>query len=309
MARPALDARSAWSHVADELAHELAEPRAPVRLDVRPFAPITGAALGAVDGGSAVVLEGSGIAVGAARAAGLVWRDHAAAHEAPAPLEVRLLDESLAAEVARALSGLAPAEGPKALLERLRTLREAERALDLLAHLRAGDVLALDGGLARRDWPPQVTRTLREACRARGVRLAGVCKSSDVRLAGQPALLAASRAARGVPEPWFAPLPAPPGEAHVAVRWLRGGRVFKVELPPDADAPEALGRLAPWTRDAGYPGYPYPLALAHNRCALDEALVEDLAQALRGLAAERGVDAASWEEAFGDFHEVLDRGL
>ena len=28
-----------------------------------------------------------------------------------------------------------------------------------------------------------------------------------------------------------------------------------------------------------------------------------------GLAAHRGVDAAAWEEVFGDFHEVLDRGL
>jgi hypothetical protein len=85
--------------------------------------------------------------------------------------------------------------------------------------------------------------------------------------------------------------------------------VFRVETLPGDDPADVLGRLAPWTRDAGYPGYPFPLALAHNHCALDQALVEDLAHALRGLAQQRGVGALAWEEVFGDFHDVLDRGL
>lgn len=310
MARPALDPRSAWLPVAEALALRLKAPRGAAPLRAAPFEAAEGGwALGAVDGGSAMVLEGGGLAVGAVRAAALAWRGHAPLHELDAPLELRLLDDRLAAELEAALPGLPPPEGPASLLERLRALREWEAAMALAARLGEGDVLAVDGPLAQRDWPAARLDELAAQAGRRGVELAGVCKGSSVLLAGQPALVAAARAARGVPEPWAAPLPFPVMVRSHAVRFLRGARVFRVETWPGADAEVVLARLAPWTRDAGYPGYPYPLALAHNRCALDDGLVADLAHALRGLAAQRGVAPEDWEEAFGDFHEVLDRGL
>jgi hypothetical protein len=310
MVRPALEPRSSWEGVARDLAARLA-PTATVPVAVHPFAPWEGATtLGAVDGGSALVLEGSGLAVGAVRAAGLAWRAHAPLREAAAPLEVRLLDDALAAELADALPGLPPPDGPGHLLERWRALREAERAAELAATLGEGDVLALDGPLAQRDWPASRVAELVALCRRRGALLVGFCKSASGTLAGQPLLPAVARAAGGTAEPWWAEVPARhPATRACAVRFLRRGRVFLAEVPAGAQPEDALARLAPWTRDAGYPGYPYPLALAHNRCALDEALVEDLAHALRGLAARHGVDARAWEEAFGDFHEVLDRGV
>lgn len=306
----ALDARAPLDAAAERLASRLAERGAPSqRLAARRIEPFEGAcALGAVDGGSAMVLEGDGLAVGAVRASALAWRAHAPWREEAAALEVRLLDEDLAAEVAEALPGLAPPEGPAALLERWRNARELAAALRLARTLGEGDVLALDGALARRDWPLSCTEELRAACGPRGVRLTGLCKSSGALLDGRPALLAATRAARGTPEPWLAPLPRDRDAVRHAVRFVRGARTFALETWPGEDAEDVAARLAPWTRDAGYAGYPYVLALAHNRCALDEGLVEDLGQALRGLAARRGVNHEAWEDAFGDFHDVLDRG-
>lgn len=95
----------------------------------------------------------------------------------------------------------------------------------------------------------------------------------------------------------------------VAACLAPGGKVFRLDLAPGADAHEVVGILAAWSGDAGYPGYPYPLALVHNRCALDEAMVEDLARGLQHAAWERGIPPDAWDEVFDDFHDVLDRGL
>lgn len=310
MARPWVEAGSAWEELARALAARLAEDRGPAPLRAEPFEPLEGGwALGAVDGGSAVVLEGHGLAVGAVRVAALAWRSRVSWLERPAPLELRLLDEDLALDLDERLPGLPQARGPEHLAERLRCLREWEASMALAGELGQGDVLALDGSLAQREGPASLQGRLAEACRRRGVHLAGFCKSTTTTVRGSPLPLAASRSARGVPEPWLAVIPGLGPARACAVRFLAGARVFKVELPPGEEPSEVLGKLAPWTRDAGYPGYPYPLALAHNRCALDEALVEDLAHALRGLALKQGAAPGAWEDVFGDFHDVLDRGL
>lgn len=311
MVRPLLEHRAAWEPVAARIAEALADVRPPPEFRVMPLERLDGAwALGAIDGGSAMVLEGGGLAVGAVRTAALAWRSHAKESETLPEVEVRLLDDALARDLADALPGLPPPDGVAALLERLRAYREWQAALGLARRLRAGDVLVLDGPLAQHDWPAVRLAELARACGEGGVHLAGLCKSASAMVGGVPLLLAAARAARGSAEPWCVPLPvAPAGTRAFAVRFDRGARVFKVELLPSEDPAVVLGKLAPWTRDAGYPGYPYPLALAHNRCALDDAVVEDLAHALREAAGRQGVGAAAWEEVFGDFHEVLDRGV
>jgi NurA domain-containing protein len=286
-------------------------PRGPSLLTAEHVDPIEGRwTLGAVDGGSALVLDGSGLSVGAMRVSGLAWRSHALANERPAGLEVRMLDDALARELAGPLAGLPPPTRPEELLERWRGLREWDAAMALAADLGEGDVLALDGALAQPVWPGALLARLADACRDRGVLLVGVCKSASVHVRGVPGLLAAARAGRGLAEPWLVELPpSAPGTRAAAARFVRGGKVFKLELGAREDPMEAVGKLAPWTRDAGCPGYPYPLALAHLRCALDEALVEDIRHRLREAAAAEGVDAAAWEEVFGDFHEVLDRAV
>jgi hypothetical protein len=164
--------------VADALAERLARPPGPARLAARAVAVREGAGLAAVDGGSALVLEGNGLAVAAVRAAALGWRAHALAFERASPLEVRILDDTLAQELDAHLPGLPPPESPSHLAERLRALREWELAMDAAARLREGDVLAVDGPLAQRDWPASLLGQLADRARDRGVdarrRLSGV---------------------------------------------------------------------------------------------------------------------------------------
>jgi hypothetical protein len=304
MARASLAAPRAWDDVARHLAARLAAS-ADERIGIEAVPPEPPRGLGAVDGGCALLLEGGGMAVGAVRAHALLWRAHARVREWEAPLAVRLLDDDLAADVERVLPGLPAARGPAELLERWRALREWELARDLAALLAPGDLLALDGPLAQQVWPAGAEGQLARACAMRGAGLVGVCKRASASAHGAPALLAAARAARGTPEPWVARLA--PG--RVAARLAPGGRVFRIDVAPGTDPAQAVGQLAAWSTDAGWLGYPYPLALAHNRCAFDEGLARDLTEGLRGAAHALGVETGAWDEVFGDFHDVLDRGL
>ncbi|MCA1813310.1 MAG: DNA double-strand break repair nuclease NurA [Halobacteriales archaeon] len=304
MARPALASPGSWESVALAIAERLRDaPGGPLRPVAVEPQPARG--LGAVDGGSALVLEGGGLAVGAVRAHALAWRAHAPVVELASPLEVRVLDRALTDELAQSMPGFDPPRSAADLVERWRGLREWELALQLADRLATGDLLALDGPVAQQVWAPGLDRALAERCAARGIGVVGVCKRASAVVGGLPALLAAKRAARGLPTPWLAPLSG----SSVAVCLAPGGRVFRVDVAPGTEPTLAVGQLASWCADAGYLGYPYPLALVHNRCALDDGLVQDLSEALRGAAQARGVDPAAWDEVFGDFHDVLDRGL
>jgi len=224
---------------------------------------------------------------------------------APALVETRLA----------ALGAPAPkveVEGARAL-EALRALAEFEAARGALAGLEAGDLLLLDGPLAPREPAPPAALlgALLSDARARGVDVAGVAKSTTATLSGVPALAAAERVGRGVPAPWAIELPPrAPGVLSRAVRLnVAGRRVFRVDVAAAEGRLEAvLGTLAALSVNPGYPGYPYPLALAHNAAVLTEEEQKDLVERLRARAARRGLSEAAWEAAFHDYHEELERG-
>ncbi|MEO2237542.1 MAG: hypothetical protein ABGW95_04810, partial [Candidatus Poseidoniia archaeon] len=67
--------------------------------------------------------------------------------------------------------------------------------------------------------------------------------------------------------------------------------------------------LVALARDVVYPGYPWPLAQAHNLVLIDGDLTDALRQALQGAALEQGLAPGAWDVLFSDYHEVLDRSV
>jgi hypothetical protein len=82
----------------------------------------------------------------------------------------------------------------------------------------------------------------------------------------------------------------------------------RAATPFRVDAPDigAVARLAPLCRDAAYPGYPYPLAAAHNAVAITAAQTADLKASLDAAVRRHGGSAAG---LLADFHDVLDRNV
>lgn len=267
----------------DRAARELADRfrfRAP-RLDFRPLTPAPPPIAAAVDGSSATLLDAGGLLVLAWRSA-TAWEEGGRTRAVAGPLRLRLVDRKRDDEP--------PLDG-------LRAREEAAAALDALSTLPAGGLLLLDGPP-----PPEVAARVAEAAGARLV--AAVSKSSGMSLDGTPVLAAVRRAARGVAAPWAAAV----GEGRFALRASAAQDALFLVDPIAGDADAVLAAVASLGTNPGVPGYPYVLALAHQRAVLAEEEQEDARATLLAKAAEAGADAREMEMAFHDYHEDLDLG-
>jgi hypothetical protein len=196
--------------------------------------------------------------------------------------------------------------GAKAALERARTAAEARAALEAVATMGEGDLLLIDGALRAQ---PTLDEMLGEA-KARGVDVVGVCKSTSLTLGGVPALVACQLAGRAQgARTWVASLPTPAyvrGASFAAKLSPAEERVFRFDVA--GGDPAVLARVAGLCGHPAYPGYPSPLAMAHNAVLLnDDARRRILAQ-VQEAAIAAGADPRAWDAAFVDYHDVLELG-
>lgn len=254
----------------------------------------------AVDGSHAVLADTGSAWVVATRCAAVRWPGpvlepepvfHAThAHEAQAHADAAHARHGL--EAPRAATATAWAEG-------LRALREHEAALEAIASAPAGSLALVDGALA--GLPPlaqQMADRLDEAARRHGVRLVGVAKRSGLERGG--VALVPHLHATGPLGTWS--VEVGPG-IHVAKLHPQAPHAFRV----DAQEAAWLADLPPLCRDAAYVGYPYPLAVAHNRVALTAGAVAELKARLALAARREGGERAA--RLFADFHDTLDRNV
>lgn len=272
----------------------------------------------AVDGSSVTLAESGDILLAAFRAGSVgIEKGVAMPPRVPAPEIVLLTRSDARAAVAERLEakGL-PAHGVPRLdtasaLDALRTLDEMEAALDALEGLHEGDLLLVDGPLQARTHVPLMDRVLARATE-RGVDVVGVCKSTSITLGRAPALVACQLAGRAFPaRTWLAALPAPPhvrAEVWAARLSPAEERVFRFDLASARPAAEVLAGIAALCGHPAYPGYPSPLAMAHNAVLLNEDARRRLRAAVQDAALAAGVEPHAWEMAFVDYHDVLELG-
>jgi hypothetical protein len=257
----------------------------------------------AVDGSSAVLVDNGSAWVVAVRAAAVAWPGPA--QPEPEPQVTATLPAEAQATVDARYAGLG-LEGPAvrsadAFAEALRDAAELEATLAAVAMAAPGTLLLVDGAL--HGLPPTaaaIAARVVEAARAARLRVAGIAKRSGIEGSGLPLVpsLLAEAEARGLDGPWS--VEAEPG-VHVAKLHRAAQHAFRI----DADA-DVLPLLASLSNDAAYTGYPYPLAVAHNRVALTGAHVRDLKARLDLELRRKGAAAAGLAR---DFHAVLDANV
>ncbi|MFO1535583.1 MAG: DNA double-strand break repair nuclease NurA [Thermoplasmatota archaeon] len=275
-------------------------PAPPPSVVFHPLAAQEPGPVAAVDGSHAVLVDNGSVWVVATRAAAVVWPGPT--REAEPELHAAKAQDAQDAVSAAYLSfGLEPPRTATATAwaEAWRALRELEACQRAIATAPPGGLVLLDGALSGLPPGPQeMADRLRKAAEGHGVRLVGVAKRSALERGGLA--LVPHLHATGPAGPWR--VEAEPG-VHVAKLHSQAPHAFRV----DAQDLAWLGALLPLCRDAVYVGYPYPLAVAHNRAALTGGVVAELKARLALAArAEGGVAAA---HLLADFHEVLDRNV
>jgi len=254
-----------------------------------------------VDGSHALLVDNGAVWVGATRVAAVRWP---AVPTAPPALRIHVALAGQAQaqlDAAFAAHGLEPpgAAGATGWLEALRSLAEMRAALDAVASMPRDALLLVDGavrGLPRHAQAP-ADRIL-AAAEARGVTLVAVSKRSGLDEAGTPLVPRLQR--DGPTGAWSTTIS--PG-VFVARLHARAAHAFRVDARDDA----AIARLVPLCRDAAYCGYPYPLAVAHNRVAITAAEAADLKARLQ--SAVRAAGGSAGMALLADFHDVLDRNV
>lgn len=308
---------------ADEVALRLARLFGDAPLETPRLHPIAPAApprrTVAIDGSSVVLAETGEAALAAYRAGGVALRGVAPEPATTTPVEIVLIAASDAASVVAerleraGFAGHAlPRLRPEAALDALRTLEELRCGIEALDAMQPGDLLLLDGPLQARGAVPLIDALLARASE-RGVDVVGVCKSTSLTIGPVPALVACQLAGRqSTARTWRAPLLAPPsvrGETHAARLSPAEERVFRFDVAAaDHDAARVLASLAGLCGHPAYPGYPSPLAMAHNAVLLNEDARRRLRGEVHEAALRAGVDERAWELAFVDYHDVLHLG-
>ncbi len=277
-------------YLEDELDAVVASLARQVRGDLPPdlFEDIPGAQgrVIAVDGGSAILIDGGPFAVAAARAGCVTFDISGEVGSWGTPIRLRFMggdDVGDRGDFSEALTAW-------------RKSLEMEVASRAVGDILPGDVLAIDGAISgsARD---AAMESLISAFRAAGADIAGVSKRSRMAIHGRPAVLGAvlSASASGKTPPWCVHLGENGGiETWVAMLHPASRHAFRI----DATDRRALGVLASASADPVYPGYPYPLARVHNEVALHGPLVERLRHTL--------MERCPPLERNDDFHAVLD---
>ncbi|MBW3615263.1 MAG: DNA double-strand break repair nuclease NurA [Actinobacteria bacterium] len=271
----------------------------------------------AVDGGQALVADARCVQLLVTRAARVRFRSGRCVLEDEGELRAAVLGlaEAGAARSALQLPGLAADCAVDVNL--LRDRWEWDAVERCLLEAERGAVVLVDGDL-QPDWriPSRFLASLLERAAERGVVLAGITKHSSLARGGAPLLGQLEVEAAELFGPrtrWWAPIARTRpdvgyGLQVVAARLDPDARfAFRVDLPADIDPEPALGALAALSDDAGFPGYPYPLAVADRLAACPGWLRQEVRMQLDDHFDRAGVPPEVRERAFADRHGLMER--
>jgi hypothetical protein len=213
-------------------------------------------------------------------------------------------------------------------LQLARAVEEWRQIRILLDRLEPGDFILRDGAL-RADIriPPVLVDEILKVAVERGIHIIGIVKRSSIPAAsGQlmPIVPAIQQLGRmELPDSnWYTPLPLDDnefekypshfGKSYIVQYHPLSQYVFWTDINSyDSISPEiAFTKLAGLCSDPVYMGYPFPLALIHNRVVLTRAQVEDIKYKIQSSALESKIITLSeWELLFQNFHEMLDANI
>lgn len=270
----------------------------------------------AIDGGQALVADARCLQLYVTRASRVRWREGRCVLEEEGEIRTHLL--GCGEERASLASLRAPvAPGSAVDVNLLRDWGEWEAVAFAVEDAERGALVLLDGDL-QPDWRISAhwLAELFERAESKQVLLMGITKHSSLARGGAPLLGQLERQAAstlGDRATWWAKVATTrpdlgPGLQVAVARLDPDARfAFRVDLPASADADVALAALMSLSRDAAFPGYPYPLTVADRLAACPGWLRQEIADQVEGHLELAGVPLEVFERAFSDRHRLMER--
>jgi len=280
------------------------------------FDALKGGRVAAVDGSSGIAEPMGGLYLALIRAGYVIYSDEREKKEM-SPIDVFQLgfhnSEEIYERKYEDIFGEKPVRmgetDPKYMVQRIRTLEEYRYAFLALEELNKGDILLVDGALrGDRHTPDIAIKMLSERAQDRGVSVAGISKNSGMSMSGLPLIpMIEFEAEKSGPKRWFTRISGriSGGKEEVyAVKYNpMGESAFRTDLISLERAGDVFGKIAWYSNDVAYPGYPYPLADIHNEVIIRSGTVEDISSRFYFEAARKGMAMSE------NFHKKLDRGV
>jgi hypothetical protein len=321
--RPASDIRVAEGQL--DLLEDVVVDGHPDSFELSPLSPVDAGTVWAVDGGSCLLADARSFQVAGYRASRVRFRGGLTDLVQTPPLTVRAISAAevgaIARQVLTELCGTEPERIPELPrpVDALREWAEWAEVHRTIADAAPGDLVLIDGSLHGGPLvPPQVVRRAHEHAVAKEVALAGVVKASTL-FWGRNAPLVTLLKRRGDREvghvPWAARISTDPvfgrlyvGDIFVAHLAGTASHAFRVDVARGpATAEEVLSRVCGVADDPAFPGYPYPLARAHQAARVTGYAVADLRRVFRDALSRQGMSEDDIEVLFQDFHDILNR--
>ena len=295
---------------ADDSTHIWGEDIDIENADFRGFDVVPGTRVAAVDGSSIMAEPYGGVKIGLIRAGFVVYGGERTGRSI-SDIRIFRMDfrnsRDIYSEAYREILGDEPPKlaetDPNYMLQRLRTLEEFRYMFMALDSLGEGDILLIDGALrGDRHTPDLGIALLSESAQDRGISLVGISKDSGIVQNGVPLvprmdMLAGERLGNAR---WYARISGrrSPGKEEIYVAKFNpySEHAFRTDIIGLESVERILGRVAWYSSDIAYPGYPYPLADAHNEVIIRKGTAEDIGHMVEADLPEK-------------FHRKLDRGV
>ncbi len=268
----------------------------------------------AIDGGSRILFDMPGMVVGTYRTA-TVSIDGDKMTDELEDLQIVSLkkgEEGVFLEDMGVGSHATGSEGTVSAIGLKRSSCEWDRAKELVKRASSGETVMLDGSLD--PITPGMRRkadSILEMARKKGIAMVGLSKKSDMAVKGVPLipLLEYKYKKNENSGACFSRLPRQSTLFETFGAKFTGGSNFSFRVDVLSENPiSVLASMASLCNDAGYPGYPYPLARAHNLAVISSDLSRDVKSELKGRMGSGG-SRLFWECLRNDFHRILDGGV
>ncbi len=281
--------------------------------------------IAAVDGSSNIVLDAGTFLISIFRAGYVIFQRHNLVGESISQMRPELISidnlselyDSIALECFPDIRHTHPPNDIKDTVQRVRVIIEWRQCQLALDKLDEGDILLLDGTIHPGiKFLESISEKILDAAKERGINVVGISKRSTLEVNSLPLVPVAHKLAK---------LQYP--DSHWFYRAVNErttlAQTLVVQYEPlssfafrtDVNSHDIstygniLGALADHSREPSYMGYPYPLAIIHNRVIIQRADAEHMKSELERAAIEKGISPDDWGMLFLNFHDLLDAGV